>query len=34
VVPAIRARTSPARPGPDVGPRSQDAGRLEADAER
>jgi EmrB/QacA subfamily drug resistance transporter len=34
VVPAIRARTSPARPGPDAGPRSPEAGPVEADAER
>jgi EmrB/QacA subfamily drug resistance transporter len=34
VVPAIRARTSPARPGPDAGPPSADAGPLEAGAER
>jgi EmrB/QacA subfamily drug resistance transporter len=34
VVPAIRARTSQARPAPDAGPPSAGAGSLEAGAER
>jgi hypothetical protein len=34
LVPAIRARTSPAPPGPDAGPASTDPGPLEAGAGR